>query len=201
MMKYALLRWMVAGSLMLPLLISCQATDANGKTVGEEEAAIPLNGDGGEASESVTAVDLNDGVERPPIRLPKFMSDAEAMPRTEITFDREIFDFGKVRNGETVTHRFKFRNQGKKTFHITRVKPACGCTAPYYSEAPVPPGGEGYIDIAFDTHDRPGKHRKLITITGNFEGQVNRQIGLEGEVLDAQSASDSTTTEAATNLN
>ena len=79
---------------------------------------------------------------------------------TDIKFYEETYDFGKISEGEVVTHRFKFKNVGENPLIIKDVKPSCGCTTPNYSKDPVPPGGEGFIDVSFNSKGREGTQHK-----------------------------------------
>ena len=47
---------------------------------------------------------------------------------TEIEFGQKHFDFGKLAEGEIVTHTFYFKNTGKENFVIKAIESSCGCT-------------------------------------------------------------------------
>lgn len=118
-------------------------------------------------------------------KLPKYQADAESLEGTTVEFADETFDFGEVPEGTKVTHRFKFNNTGEHPLVLTRVKASCGCTSPSYSEAPVPPGGEGFIDVEFDSSGKPGFQNKSVTVTGNFTDGVNKILRIKGQVKPA----------------
>lgn len=83
------------------------------------------------------------------------------------TFEKDAHDFGKIVQGEKVAYSFKFKNTGKGDLIITDAKGSCGCTVPAYPGAPIPPGGEGVIDVVFDSAGKSGQQNKKITITAN----------------------------------
>ncbi len=118
-------------------------------------------------------------------KLPKYQADAESLEGTTVEFADETFDFGEVPEGTKVTHRFKFNNTGEHPLVLTRVKASCGCTSPSYSEAAVPPGGEGFIDVEFDSSGKPGFQNKSVTVTGNFADGVNKILRIKGQVKPA----------------
>ena len=81
-------------------------------------------------------------------------STAAAAPATSaphIVFAEPVYEFGKVEQGEQVTHMFRFTNQGEQELRIESVKTSCGCTAAVISEEVIPPGKEGTISATFDT--------------------------------------------------
>ncbi|MEO8759790.1 MAG: DUF1573 domain-containing protein, partial [Bacteroidia bacterium] len=45
-----------------------------------------------------------------------------------IKFTEGTFDFGKIIQGEKVSHTFNFTNEGKSNLIITSAKGSCGCT-------------------------------------------------------------------------
>lgn len=115
-------------------------------------------------------------------RLPQFQEKAQNLPKTSVVFEQDLHDFGTVTEGVAVEHKFRFKNTGEHPLHITKVKPSCGCTTPKFSEEPILPGEEGFIDVSFDSQGRPGVQSKTITVTGNFEGKITRLLKIKGEV-------------------
>jgi len=100
----------------------------------------------------------------------------------EIAFETMEHDFGKIREGEKVTYRFKFKNVGKVPLKITDVKPSCGCTASDYTRSPVPPGGEGFVEVVFDSQGRTGTQQKTVTVYANTNPQAHI-LRFKGEVI------------------
>ena len=69
--------------------------------------------------------------------------------------------------GEVVSYSFKFTNTGKSDLVISDASASCGCTIAHKPEDPVPPGEQAAIDVSFDSHNRPGRVDKKITIIAN----------------------------------
>ncbi len=93
---------------------------------------------------------------------------------TKISFAEEKFDFGNVKEGEKVTHKFKFKNVGDKPLIISDAKGSCGCTVPDYPKNPIPPGESGEIKVEFNSKDKPGKQTKYVTLNANTEPSETR---------------------------
>lgn len=119
-------------------------------------------------------------------KVPDFQAKAEGMAKTTAEFAAEDYNYGVVPAGTKVTHQFKFKNTGSEPLTLTRVKASCGCTTPSYSQEPIAPGEEGYIDVLFNTAGKSGVQNKTVTVTGNFEGSINKILRISGEVTAAQ---------------
>lgn len=98
-----------------------------------------------------------------------------------LKFQETQFNFGTVKNGDTVRHVYKFKNEGKNPLIIKDAKVACDCTIPTWSKEPIPPGGEGEIKVEFRSKDKIGTARKEIKIYANTEPEI-QSIFLIGEV-------------------
>lgn len=86
---------------------------------------------------------------------------------TQIEFRHSSFDFGDMAEGEIITHTFYFKNTGKNNLIIKNIDPGCGCTTVDYEKAPLKPGKEGKLEIAFNSSGRYGKQYKEIRIFAN----------------------------------
>jgi hypothetical protein len=96
-------------------------------------------------------------------------------------FEEVLYNFGTVKEGTQVEHKFKFTNTGKVPLVIANCKATCGCTIPEWPKDEVQPGATAEIKATFNTYSRPGNARKGITITANtFPSEF--KIFLEGTV-------------------
>lgn len=98
-----------------------------------------------------------------------------------IKFDKEVFDYGSIDQGEKVEYKFTFKNTGTKELVITNATASCGCTMPSYPFIPIAPGEEGYIGVIFDSTGKLGKQKPMITITTNANPSTHK-IYLDGYV-------------------
>ncbi|AFC22910.1 DUF1573 domain-containing protein [Saprospira grandis] len=86
---------------------------------------------------------------------------------TTMKFAEDAFDFGTIKQGEKVTHTFKFTNDGDKPLTITNAKGSCGCTVPQYPKEPIAPGESGEIEVEFNSAGKKGAQTKFVTLTAN----------------------------------
>jgi hypothetical protein len=99
-----------------------------------------------------------------------------------IEFEEKEFDFGKVPQGDTVRHIYRFKNTGTTDLEILRVKTGCECTSSNWKPGPYKMGTSGEIEIIFSTKDKSGPQIKGIVVETNGEKRVEI-IKLTGEVI------------------
>lgn len=91
--------------------------------------------------------------------------DAKSLPA--ISFDKDLHDFGSIREGEKVTYSFRFKNTGKGDLIIQTASGSCGCTVPEIPEKPIKPGETGFIKVQFNSEGRVGIQEKQVTVVSN----------------------------------
>ncbi len=101
---------------------------------------------------------------------------------TTIAFEEVSFDFGKIKEGDVVKHKFKFTNTGTNDLILENVKPSCGCTALDWPKDPIAPGKSGEIEAQFNSAGKSGPQTKYITMTLNSVERLER-ITFSGEVI------------------
>ena len=106
----------------------------------------------------------------------------EAADAGKIVFEENSFDFGTVKEGETVSRTYTFVNEGKAPIILSQVSASCGCTTPSFTQAPVLPGKKGEIKVSFDSNGQVGKQQKIVTVVSNAVPAVTT-VQLRGEVL------------------
>ena len=84
-----------------------------------------------------------------------------------ITFAEDSHDFGDIFQGDKVEHIFKFENTGTEPLIISNVQVTCGCTTKSFPRDPIMPGGNGEINIMFNSAGKMGKQNKIITVVSN----------------------------------
>ncbi len=98
-----------------------------------------------------------------------------------MTFKEETYDFGKIKDGEKVSHDFIFENTGEAPLIILNATATCGCTVPEWPKEPIAVGGTAKITVVFDSAGKVGLQDKVVTILANTVPNTT-QIHLIGEV-------------------
>jgi hypothetical protein len=112
---------------------------------------------------------------------------APAGPTTTVQFKESEFDFGKIDQGESVTHSYTFTNTGSEPLIISSAKGSCGCTVPKWPKEPIAPGETGELLVEFNSKGKRGVQNKKVTITANTSPQQSF-IYLKGEVIAPEGA-------------
>lgn len=82
-----------------------------------------------------------------------------------MTFDVLEYNYGTIKQGESVTHEFKFKNTGREPLIINNAVGSCGCTVPDYPKEPIKPNGTGTIKVTFNSAGKMGAQDKTVTLT------------------------------------
>ena len=85
----------------------------------------------------------------------------------EFEFPVETYDFGSIKEGESVSYAFKFKNSGKSDLLISSANGSCGCTVADYPKEAIGPGKEGSVNITFDSKGKQGMQNKTVTLVAN----------------------------------
>jgi hypothetical protein len=102
----------------------------------------------------------------------------------QIRFDENSFDFGRVKRGEKLSHRFIFKNVGKGPLKVYGVHAACGCTAAEVNtDKEYAPQDTGAIDVTFDTTDFNGSITKAVTVMTNERHVPDRTLSIRATVV------------------
>ncbi|MBL4624236.1 MAG: DUF1573 domain-containing protein [Flavobacteriales bacterium] len=107
-------------------------------------------------------------------------ADNEAMPKMK--FEKDLYDFGEISQGEKVSFSYAFKNEGNADLVITSAQGSCGCTVPTWPKEPIKAGETGQIDVVFDSNGKSGKQHKKVTIVANTSPATN-VVALTGKVI------------------
>lgn len=84
-----------------------------------------------------------------------------------VQFDKEVYDFGTINEGDIVEASFEVTNTGKSDLIITSAKASCGCTVPSWPKDPIKTGESAKIEVKFNSKGKKNKQTKAITLTTN----------------------------------
>jgi hypothetical protein len=111
-----------------------------------------------------------------------FFLVTSAVAGPKIQFAAPIFDFGRVRCGEVVSHTFTFTNTGDQSLELTDVRPSCGCTTAGMYDRTIAPGKTGNIPIQFSSANSTGLIGKTVIVLCNDPLQTNIILQIKGTV-------------------
>ena len=97
-------------------------------------------------------------------------------------FDTLFHDFGTLVQGESVSHTFKFINQGKSDLIIYDAYSTCGCTVPQYTKEPLKYNAEGKLEVIFNSEGKRGVQYKMVNLKLNTPSG-EKSIGIRANVI------------------
>jgi len=95
----------------------------------------------------------------------------------KIVFDKEIHNFGTLKDGEIVSYSFVFRNKGGSPVKIVSTEKSCGCLDIKYDTNMILPGKSSTVEIVFNTAGEWGNLIKGVTIKTSAGEEKELQIG------------------------
>ncbi|MFH2095392.1 MAG: DUF1573 domain-containing protein [Bacteroidota bacterium] len=99
-----------------------------------------------------------------------------------IQFENTTFNFGTIKQGDAVTHEYKFTNTGKRNLEIRKIKASCGCTATSPADKIIGPGKTSTIKATFNSRGKSGKQNKTITVITNDPKNSSITLKITGDV-------------------
>lgn len=121
---------------------------------------------------------------------------AHAQPEggPEIKFEKEIHDFGTMKQHGDASTEFVFENTGDEPLIISNARGSCGCTVPKWPRKPIAPGEKDAIQVKYDSK-RIGPINKSVTITSNAKNEPSKVIRIKGKIKPAPKEDQSSTPE------
>ncbi|MBI5307363.1 MAG: DUF1573 domain-containing protein [Planctomycetes bacterium] len=104
--------------------------------------------------------------------------------KPKISFEKQVYEFGKIYVGDMVTYKFKFQNVGKGELIINSVKTSCGCTAALVSKDKLLSNECGEIDVKFKPGKFVGKVSKTVTVNSNDPETPTYKLTISGDIIE-----------------
>jgi len=99
-----------------------------------------------------------------------------------IHFPETEWNWGEVYSGDKIVRTFIFQNKGDETLKILDISTSCGCTAALTTDKNLPPGGEGKIEVTFDTRGYRGRSLKVVYVNTNDPATPKAQLKIQGNI-------------------
>jgi hypothetical protein len=116
---------------------------------------------------------------------PAVVAQLDTPNYTKIAWQDSVQDFGTIRQGESVTITYEFKNTGDKPLFISEVRPSCGCTVTDYPHEIIMPGKGGELNATFNSFGVYGLMHKTIQVTSNTSNGNTHVLKFSGQVADS----------------
>ena len=103
-------------------------------------------------------------------------------PRLEIK--NPSYDFGTIREGETVTCEFLITNTGRSKLNIRQTRATCGCTVSKPEKSNLKAGESSIIKVSFDSARRSGEQNKTIMVYSNDPSNPTQNIKIHASIVE-----------------
>lgn len=111
------------------------------------------------------------------------LSKAELANSPKVEFDKSVFDFGQLTQGEKAEYTFIMKNLGKSDLIIRKTKASCGCTAIAPSSKIIKAGEVSEIKVVFNSRGKRGRQNKMITVITNDPVNSEVKLRISGNVV------------------
>lgn len=99
----------------------------------------------------------------------------------EISIDKEVHDYGNIKQGDPAESYFTITNTGTEPLIISDAKGSCQCTVPEWPKEPIQPGQSQKMKVKYNS-SRVGPINKTVTITSNSENTPVMVVRIKGTV-------------------
>ncbi|MDX9703648.1 MAG: DUF1573 domain-containing protein [Candidatus Auribacterota bacterium] len=106
----------------------------------------------------------------------------QTQPAPKVMFPEPVWDFGKIKQGEKVSHTYRVINSGTADLVIQQIRPSCGCTAVIPTKNVLAPSETGYLETTFDSAGRDGQQLKKIYVITNDPVQGTFELDIKGSI-------------------
>jgi hypothetical protein len=90
--------------------------------------------------------------------------------------DKTTVKWGKVNEGEKLTHYFVFENSGNAPLLIEDAQVACPCTKVEFPKHPVSPGAKDSIKVTFDTEGKFYYQDRVVKLVANTKKEEKLRL-------------------------
>lgn len=99
----------------------------------------------------------------------------------ELWFEETLHDYGEILEESDGSWTFTFKNTGKASIVINRVRSTCGCTVPAWPREPIEPESSGEITVKYNTSTTGTFLKSLYVYSTASNSPVKLQI--KGKVV------------------
>jgi hypothetical protein len=85
----------------------------------------------------------------------------------EVTFSKEVHDFGSQKLGSKLEYTFEFKNDGTEDLSIENIEIPCDCNTASVDKKLIKPGESGFLTMTFDTKGYEGHTVKSVYLITN----------------------------------
>lgn len=93
------------------------------------------------------------------------------------------WEFGKVREGEILRHKFVLTNETEKTLNIKEINTSCGCTVSKARKNTLPSGDSTEIEVEFNSKGYSGSTEQFVYVHTDSRDKPILKFIIKAEVV------------------
>ncbi|MBN2161148.1 MAG: DUF1573 domain-containing protein [Spirochaetes bacterium] len=105
------------------------------------------------------------------------------IPQPRIVFETENYNFGIIKPHAVYTAKILFWNRGTALLKIKKIESYCGCVSSFVKTNEIKPGGDGVLEIHFNSEDYSNEVIKYIYIYTNDPKNEVVEITIKAVVI------------------
>jgi Protein of unknown function (DUF1573) len=103
-------------------------------------------------------------------------------PAPKVVVAAPVFDFGRAKTGDQLSHSFSLKNEGTAPLLLREVRSDCACAATSFDET-ILPGATGAVRVVLDTTNMEGPLARTITVLTNDAATPSLALTVKAEAL------------------
>jgi len=102
----------------------------------------------------------------------------------KLKIENPFFNFGKIKQGESVSNDFVITNTGKEELNIRMTRASCGCTVSRPEKNNLKPGESSVINVTFHSKGKRGDQSEFLLVFSNDPSNPKQKITIKSWVED-----------------
>jgi len=110
------------------------------------------------------------------------MTQQERLEAPRLEIEKDMMDFGSIKEGEKVELEYVLKNSGKSDLDILMAKATCSCTIVSLPKNSLKPGEEMKMKVVFDATGIRGTQQKYLTVFSNDPSGPAKRLIVKGVI-------------------
>ncbi len=102
--------------------------------------------------------------------------------KPRLVFEKEMYNFGEIKEGDVIGKFIHFKNEGIGTLTIKSIDGSCDCLDFKYPEKPILPNEQGKIEVIFDSNGFHGRQVKFLKVFSNDSLSSSKELIIFADV-------------------
>ena len=102
--------------------------------------------------------------------------------KPKLVFEKEMYNFGEIKEGDIIGKFIRFKNEGKGVLLIKSVDGSCDCLDFRVQEKSALPNEQGKIEVIFDSEGFHGRQVKFLKVVSNDSLSSSKELMIFADI-------------------